>query len=256
MLDSQRDGIVRTLSVFFIVWSFLGPIDSSFIEFKANFSDDSVLNSILNTWEVLWILKAVLVAASVALIRSPANLILSSIQLISGSLFLYLGVVSNSIWNYNTHIIVISILTFISGLPTKNKNAKRDLVGTLSFVFATIYFQAAISKLVVSGIEWMSSGLSIFMHLKMFNPPLSALLGGDPILFQTAGWLTVIGEIILGTLFVVPRTRKLAAVISVLFHVMLWLTFHISFWHLWIFYPAVYFNWANDLKTFTPVDTF
>lgn len=251
MFDNQHDGIVRTLSVFFIIWSIFGPIDASLIEFKALFLDHTIINSRLNSIEFFWILKYFLIITSIVLIKQPASLILSGLQLVSGSLFLYLGVVSNSLWNYNTHIIIISILTFITSLraETKSKNSivQKDLVLAMSLIFAAIYYQAAISKMVVSGVDWMNSGLSIYTHLMKFNPTLSSWLDGNLILFKMAGWLTVIGELILGTLFIFQRTRRLAAVISTAFHIMLWLTLNISFWHLWIFYPAIYFTWPTKV---------
>lgn len=245
MYDNQREGIVRTLSLFFVIWSVFGPIDSSLIEFKIIFLNDTALNSILNSIELFWVLKILLVTTSLALMKYPASLPLSALQMVSGGLFLYLGVVSNSLWNYNTHIIIISILTFVAGLRSKTKSGnnvqEKELITALSLIFATIYYQAALSKMVVSGAEWMNSGLSIYIHLLKFNPALSSLLDGRGILFQVAGWMTVIGELALGTLFIVPKTRKLAAVSSITFHIMLWFTLHISFWHLWIFYPATYF---------------
>lgn len=246
MYDNQRTGVIRTLSMFFLVWTVFGPIDASLIEFKTKFLGYSVLNSI----ELFWILKPVLVITSLALFKWPKNLTLSGIQLVSGSLFLCLGVVSNSLWNYNTHILIIATLAFISGLRVElkhdGKTIQKDLATALSLIFATIYFQAAVSKLVVSGLDWMNSGLSIYIHMLKFNPALSSILDGSPILFRLAGWLTVTGELFLGSLFVIPRTRKRAAIVSISFHIMLWFAFHISFWHLWIFYPALYFSWNKD----------
>lgn len=246
MYDSKRTDVTRALSMFFIVWAFFGPIDASLIEFKAKFIGYTALNCV----ELFWILKTVLVITSLALLKSPTNLTLSGIQIVSGGLFLCLGVVSNSIWNYNTHVLIVAILTFISGLRVElkqdGKTIQRDLTTALSLIFATIYFQAAVSKLVVSGLDWMNSGMSIYVHMLKFNPALSSILDGNPILFRMAGWLTVIGELVLGSLFVIPRTRRLAAIVSISFHIMLWFTFHISFWHLWIFYPAVYFSWNED----------
>jgi uncharacterized membrane protein YphA (DoxX/SURF4 family) len=246
MYDNQRIGVMRTLSMFFIVWTFFGPIDASLIEFKSKFLGYTVLNSV----EFFWILKTVLIITSLTLLKWPRNLTLSGIQLVSGSLFLCLGVVSDSLWNYNTHILIIATLTCISGLRVKlkqdGKTIQKDLITAVSLIFATIYIQAAVSKLVVSGLDWMNSGLSIYVHMLKFNPALSSLLDGNLILFRMAGWFTVIGELVLGSLFVIPRTRKLAAMVSISFHVMLWFAFHISFWHLWIFYPAVYFPWDKD----------
>ena len=130
----------------------------------------------------------------------------------------------------------------MAGLRSKDENTQKDLATALSLIFATIYYQAALSKLVVSGLDWMNSGLSIYIHMLNFNPTLATILDGSQILYRMAGWLTVLGELALATMFLFPRTRKRAAMISIAFHLMLWFVFHISFWHLWIFYPAVYFR--------------
>tara|TARA_B110001454_G_C12723278_1_gene436240 strand:- start:36608 stop:37405 length:798 start_codon:yes stop_codon:yes gene_type:complete len=237
MPNSIRSAIVRTLSLFFVIWSIFGPIDSSLIEFKTILFGPSLLNGI----SFLFFLKFCLIFSSIALVLQPRSLWLGLIQLIAGSLLLYVGLVSNSVWNYNTHIIVIALLTYITGLRGSEAGEK-DLVTCVSLVFATIYIQAAISKVAVSGLDWMNTGLTIYRHLLKFNPTLSAILDGNPILFQMAGWLTVIGELVLGSFFAIPKTRKLAAMLSISFHIMLWFAFNISFWHLWIFYPALYFS--------------
>ena len=127
MYDSQRAGIVRTLSLFFIIWSIFGPIDHRLTEFKTIFFDSTGIEGILNSIDLFWILKSILLLTSVALLKWPENLTLSVFQLVSGILFLSLGVISNSLWNYNTHIVIISILTLMAGLRSKDENTQKKL---------------------------------------------------------------------------------------------------------------------------------
>lgn len=241
----RRSVISRFISIYFIIWALAGPIDQSSITFRQEF-----VTTYSPSLLVFFLLRAGLVGISVFTFVKPGLMALSLLQFMFGAMYLYLGVISEALWNYNTHVLLISLLCLITGCKSYGRQqADDDLVSGISLLFGLVYFQAGLSKIVYSGAEWMNSGLSIFVHLEDFNPNLSAILGGHKWLFQSAGYMTVLGELILGLLFILPRTTIWAASLAFLFHLLVWVSFGISFWHLWIFFPAVYLK-SSHFKHF------
>ena len=224
-----------TLAFAYLILVLLGPVDTSLIEFKIH------MGALPAFWRNLfpWLQTAILLI-SLIIMRFPLSLRLLSLHLILGLLFLFLGKATDQIWSYNTHMLFLEALLILSYFIQNPKQGERNFVSAASFLIGFIYLQAAFSKMLVSGIFWMNSGTAIFVHLFDFNPMLSKLAGGHKILFAALGWGTVLGEIVTGLLFFSKRTRMAGVLLSLIFHIGVWFSFHISFWHLWIFFPALY----------------
>lgn len=248
MTFDRRNLISFSLSIYFLIWIFAGPIDYSYLNFRNSVFSSDTVNVIL-----FFAVKLILAFVSIAIIIKPKKSLFHFVQFLCGSLYLFFGFLNNDlIWNYNTHVLLISFLNLLTRSKYFEADHNRDLQNALSLIFASIYLQAATSKLHISGIDWMASGSNIYLNLLDFNPIISNFLSGNKIVFMFLGWLTVIGELLLAILFIIPRFRKTGALLALLFHCGIWLFFNISFWHLWIFLPATYLS-ANDIIRFKTI---
>lgn len=208
---------------------------------------------------------AVLISAAVLAIGVLPRI---SAAVCSVLFFLFNGYVSSfgTSWNQSTHLhLILLLLCFAPAskelalfrrYKTENHSAK-DLqftswcIASLQLLFAGIYFNAAVGKLNVAGIDWFLTGSRIeqtMIYTKVFSgvSQLEYVLG-FPWLFPVMGIMTAIFEFgFLPALLITQRTRVLG-VIALVFHISIELSLDVFFYHLWLLIPSIFILGAGTV---------
>ncbi|AJC21071.2 hypothetical protein RO07_12455 [Pandoraea pulmonicola] len=148
----------------------------------------------------------------------------------------------SSIWNYNTHLNIF--LVALSFSPARSTTSQRSDEVRSSIVFfmrlqvAIIYLQAGLAKLVLGGLNWPSR--APFIHLVLQGSWASSWFTSYPQLIEMGGVLVIAIELSLPVLLMCRRTRRAAALVAIGLHSVFFVTLGISFWHLWVLFPALF----------------
>jgi hypothetical protein len=105
------------------------------------------------------------------------------------------------------------------------------------------YLQSAMSKLLFGGgIYWFTSARTLAVYIKLIGPPSAQWLFTYPQLLRFGCTLVGIFDLLFLPLSLTfGRLQKILALHAFLFHVLVFMILNISFWHLWILFPALYF---------------
>jgi hypothetical protein len=143
----------------------------------------------------------------------------------------YITCFSTSYWITNTHLNIFLALTC---LPKKYKSV---VVRFCQVYIAFMYFQAGLSKLLLGGISWFLYGERIWTETLLLGTPIGKYLTQWPILFMPMGWFTFIVELIIPCCLLY---NKYLIIIPILFHIGTYMILGISFWFVWILFPAIF----------------
>jgi len=183
--------------------------------------------------------------------RWPDLILCLSVTVIHGLISLF----PSEIWTYNTHLILFLGLSTI-GLPRPEKRSSRSIMIRLnlsggsrnsSYALAfmqiwivLIYFQTGLSKIIHSGPEWFLSGRTAMTFTAFDGTYFGIWILEYPWIFRLGSTLTVLLEIAFPLFLIVPRLRLLFLAGAFLFHTSTLVIMGISFWHLWILFPALF----------------
>lgn len=111
---------------------------------------------------------------------------------------------------------------------------------TMSIQAGLVYLLAGVSKLRLGGLEWFSSGRTV-LAASVFR---GTALGRRALAIGSLRSLVAVGtglfELGAPVLLFWPSLQRAFAVIAFTFHMGTLTTLRISFWHLWIFFPALF----------------
>jgi hypothetical protein len=156
----------------------------------------------------------------------------------------YISRFAEAQWSYNVHInLFIALLCWVNtGQAPTQKNQERSslLLSFMQLYIGLLYFQTALSKLLHSGLRWFLQGETIYTN--------ALLLGGERgAFFASYSWLPPIlgvgtGLFEFGFLvgYLAGLNRRWLGVMGALFHLGIFVVMGISFWHLWLLYPALF----------------
>lgn len=140
-------------------------------------------------------------------------------------------------WNFNSHILFFAILVVVAKV-LKNEV---DTLWFMRIIIATLYFQAGISKLLHGFESWILNCDSIRSALILNGTAMGKNLLQYELAFNYISIFIVALEILGGICLLFPRLRFFASLMFLSMHLGIYLTMKISFWHLWIFFPGLFF---------------
>lgn len=156
------------------------------------------------------------------------------------------------IFNYNTHLfwLLLLILSSDSACLLSYRPQKRRFshihngvaLQVMCSALAMIYLLSMVAKFASAGPEWFTSGRAVAFALAQANSPIATWLRAHEWTPRLIAMLTGVFEWGFPIAVHVRRLRVLAVVSSLCFHLGIWFTLGISFWHLWLFFPALYIS--------------
>jgi hypothetical protein len=168
----------------------------------------------------------------------------------------YTAQFTGSAWNYDTHLNF-----FAAALCLAKSDARPSLDGLLGWTgpaserdaqqasfalafmqlyVALLYFQAGVAKLISPGLIWFTSGVTPYYFTAIAGTALGQYLTQWPWIFQVFTALSGLFEFSFLPLMLWRRTRRAAVFAAMAFHLGTYLVMDISFWHLWMLYPALF----------------
>jgi len=163
-----------------------------------------------------------------------------------------------TIWSYTVPLpIILFTLLFLNtnalsvdSFLTKEKLKKTT--HTQSFIFSfyqlyipLIFFQSAISKLMVTGPTWFLEADILLTHIKLLNAPAGFHLTQYPFILKSFAFMTGFFELLgFGILYL---SRKVYLLFAIVFHLMTHLIMEISFIFIYPFYFPIFLdlNWLT-----------
>lgn len=152
----------------------------------------------------------------------------------------------SELWNYNTHInIFLFALSFAPGNVGSTQHSVEAIHERNSAILffmrlqvAAIYLQAGLAKLLSGGVAW--STLTPYLHIVLQDGWAAQWLTQWPTLVMWGGIAIVLTELLLPVALMVRATQPYAAAVAIALHLVMFATLNISFWHLWVLFPALF----------------
>jgi hypothetical protein len=202
----------------------------------------------------------VLLASVCAALGVGLRLSLPALALSFGWFNAYAANLENVIFSYNSHLNVFLVaLCFVDTSrgaslasathpgPSAAQTERASFV--LSFLqcyVAVLYFQTGLAKLLQGGLAWFTTGQTIYVNALVLGLERGRALASLRWLFPLLGMLTALFEFGFLPLFLWGRGLWLATWVAILFHLGTFLLLGISFWHLWLLYPALFLYAARE----------
>lgn len=144
-------------------------------------------------------------------------------------------------WNFNTHLLFFSVLISISLYFEKSRHRETMNSFCLSFPIlyvGILYFQAALSKLIESGLTWLG-GNTILQNTYFTGTDIGRYLISFDVIPPMIATSSIICE--LSVIFLILSSRyRLTGIMLILFHCGIFIFMKISFWNLMALYPALF----------------
>lgn len=164
------------------------------------------------------------------------------------------------LWAFTTHLLaflgIIAIALarepgMMQGHPTERLRSSAKpaaasfAIAAMQCVVVTLYFQTGLSKLWHSGLDWFSSGRTAIVFAHQFGTPAGQWLLGCPEFFRVGSVMVGVLELGFPFFFLFERLRKPLIGAAIVFHCITLVILNISFWHLWMVFPALFFFRAD-----------
>lgn len=242
------------LAIAITILLLLGPYDGFSYELALVFDSDSrnVETGLLSVSQpTRWFAFAASLAVVGCLARQSARLAGLALILASsgfGVLAWAAARLTPLVWSYNSHLVIFGLLTGLALVLERGRNGAGTRMGSFSLGFAQLYvccfyFQSALSKLLNVGPDWFTSGRTAWVYASEFGTLMGTQLANYPSIFS---WFSVVVGLLelafLPAFVCFPRLRLWLPTAAVLMHLAFWTVLDISFWHIWILYPAI-FRW-------------
>jgi hypothetical protein len=199
------------------------------------------LGRLLGPLRALVMLLAVLVAFGVGGLATAVGLLLAF-----GLLDRYAASLTPRVWFNLFHVHVFLLLFCLA--QAVSLFAPRAHAGRLASFALTamqlqvglVYLLAGISKLRVSGFGWFTGGRTLLASTLFRGTALGRRIVAVPALRRSMGMATAVFELGAPALLLWPTMHVGLAVMALTFHLGVLLVMRISFWHLWVFFPALF----------------
>ena len=224
---------LRVVCLGFVLLNIMFGVHGGFFRFYSNelFSTLPFADQIQYGLIVL-VLKFLLLPILVVQISIKKGLWLDLLSLLmQAALFLVVTSVSE-VWNYNSHLFLLQTVLWVH-----DHYRPMPLEVYVRVLFATLYFQSAISKIVHGLPSGLDSLSQTYLYYFQTLPGYFSL----PYTLPVVKLLTV--GLILSEFLVFPylliKTRYIGFIVCFYFHLATLALLGISFWHLSLFYPLV-----------------
>ncbi|WP_437690989.1 HTTM domain-containing protein [Sorangium sp. So ce176] len=251
--------IRASLGLVILVMVLLGPFDRFFGEMgPLLYAPRGLLafTPVLDP-ETYWSLRVLVAASALSTLLGLATRV-STVALALSFLVLnyYTAQFTGISWNYDTHLnfFAIALCAGRSGArgslddllgwtrPASARDVQQAsfLLAFMQLYVALLYFQAGVSKLVASGLVWLTSGVTPYRFTITSGAELGRYLTQWPWIFQVFTALGGLFELAFLPLMLWRRSCRAVALAAMAFHLGMYLVMGISFWHLWVLYPALF----------------
>tara|TARA_Y100001968_G_C19422580_1_gene752595 strand:+ start:671 stop:1450 length:780 start_codon:yes stop_codon:yes gene_type:complete len=152
---------------------------------------------------------------------------------------------SPSIWPNLFHLYTFGIFSLIGNILIKSdlfytSDFTELIILILQIQVGIIYLFAGISKLIHGGLEWYRDPKPLKLVLLMRGTLIGKYITSNSFMMSSIAKFSLLFELFLPTLLIFPSFHHIFALLAFLFHISIYMTLRISFWHLWIFYPALF----------------
>jgi Vitamin K-dependent gamma-carboxylase len=184
---------------------------------------------------------ALLVALGAGGLGTAAALLLAF-----GLLDRYLASLSPRLWNnlFHVHLFLLGDCLVRAALLVAPR-AQAELIA--SFVLTTmqlqvglVYLFAGVSKLRVGGLEWFIVGRTLMASTLFRGTRFGRRVVAIPVARRVLSAATAAFEFGAPALLLWPSMHLWFAVVALIFHLGVMLFMRIAFWHLWVFFPALF----------------
>ncbi|MEZ8099082.1 hypothetical protein [Vibrio bivalvicida] len=152
------------------------------------------------------------------------------------------------LWNFNSHLnffmVAIALVEVRKRFWESNDTFTKQVVYFCQFYVAVFYFQSGISKLLHTGVTWLDGRTALLFALEM-GTEFGAFLANYPWIYSLGSVIIVGFEILFLPLFLIRAHLEKLVIGAMLLHLSVYLTMDISFWHMWLLFPALFWE---DLK--------
>lgn len=151
------------------------------------------------------------------------------------------------LYNYNTHLNIF-LVGLVLVLYIRNKSEKYSPDAEEKFFqfcqcyILIFYLQSGISKIFFAGTTWLMTGRTAWVFTLELGTDFGKLLAHYPLLFAVGSFLIVAFEIIILPLYLLKVWRRPLILGMVFLHLSVFAVMGISFWHMWLLYPIVFFK--------------
>lgn len=237
-----------------------GPYDHFFVDTAGLlYRPGSPLAFLPDFGEGYSLLRIIVIVSAVAFMAGLWTRVSGGVLAISFLILnFYVSRFSSAPWSYNTHLNFFLIAAgFVATgrywsidamrrrapLPADTPGEGEIASFVVSFMqlfVGVLYFQAGLSKLRHSGLEWYLGGQTFWATAVLTGTHLGRRLAAFPALFRVGAMLGGAFELLIAFLVPLRRAGVAIVVMSSLFHLSLWLILGISFWHLWMLVPVLF----------------
>jgi hypothetical protein len=258
----ERLALVRaSLGAVIAVWVVFGLHDRFYVEAAPLlYAPSGVVQLPQLGYAGFTMLEAVTVASALATAVGAGGRL--SCVLLAVSFFLLNGYVARFgglfNWNANTHLNFFTLALCLAQ-PTlrfsvdarrlaRQPNAESEqaaqiasaVLGFMQIYVGLLYFMSFVGKFGAAGWSWFTSGLTPYFFVFLAESERGKYLASWPWIYRvftlTGGFYELGFLLLLWT----ETTRRWIAVFGVFFHLGIWLVMDISFWHLWVLFPALF----------------
>jgi hypothetical protein len=207
-----------------------------------------------------YVLKSIAILSGISLAAGFSTRFSSVIFAVTFSLFnFYVTCFGTTLWNYNTHLVFFSAalcfvncnmfysLDSVKTEPQETSELTSYVISFMQLYVGVLYLQSGLSKLIYGGVEWFLSGRTLLGFTIQMGSGIGMHLTRFPFWFKLFAVLTLIFELgFLPILILSKRSQPYLGVVGILFHLAVFTILGISFWFLWILYPALFILYNNQ----------
>ncbi len=199
------------------------------------------LGRLFMPFRALVLLLAVLVAFGVGGLATAVGLLVGF-----GLLDRYGASLTPRLWNnvFHVHLFLLyyclasAVSLFAPGALAEKLSS--FALTAMQLQVGLVYLLAGISKLRVSGFGWFTGGRTLLASTLFRGTPLGHRIVAVPALRRSMGMATAAFELGAPALLLWPGMHVWLALMAVTFHLGVLAVMRISFWHLWVFFPALF----------------
>lgn len=234
-----------SLGVIIAVLLTFGPY-TGFVAFAGRLYLEGRLHEVVGDHFATLRAASIVFALALALLPRLAVVWAPILTLVFGLLNHYCASLTPTLWSYNAHLnlFVAGVAVVETAARWRVKEIDQVWVERL-FAFAQVYvavfyFQSGLAKVVHGGVEWLTTGRAGWIFAIEMGTDLGRRMAEYPLLFPVGSTAIVVFELLFLPLFLTGRFRRFLVLGATGLHLTIWATFDISFWHLWLLYPALF----------------
>lgn len=194
------------------------------------------------------VLRVTVMLSALFMVLGIGGFVASVVLLISFGLHdRYVASLTPRLWNNVFHVHVFLLCVCIAQVAPLLYVQQRDAERVASFALTTmkiqvglVYLLAGLSKLRTAGVQWYTGGNTLLASTIFRGTEWGRRVVAVPELRRSMAVATAAFELCGPFLLLWPRMQPWFVIMALVFHMGVMAVMRISFWHLWIFFPAIF----------------